>query len=61
MSGLGRSCRDGELNRCSQSDECVSKASAVVLPSFEEKAEQTQLSVWREALHSGGVDVYSFM
>lgn len=42
-------------------NECVSKAFAVVLPSFEETAEQTRLSIWRETLHSGGVDVHSFM
>lgn len=59
--GLGGSCRDCELNRRGQSDECVSKASAVALPSFEETVEQTRLSIWREALHSGGVDVHAFM
>lgn len=53
--------KTGKWNRRCQSDECVSKASAVVLPSFEETVEQTRLSIWREALHSGGVDVHSFM
>lgn len=46
---------------CIQSDECVSKAFAVVLPSFEETAGETRPSMRREALHSGGVDVHSFM
>lgn len=37
------------------------KASAAVLSSFEETNEQTRLPISREALHSGGVDVHSFM